>query len=142
MKLDTSSLHKAIGQLEEALEFCEGELARSNVKVAHLFRTAAIQTFEFTYELSWKMLKRYLEVSSATPETVDQMAFPDLIRTGSEQGLLLSGWDAWKEFRKARGITSHIYDEAKAKEVFAALPRFRDEARFLLTQLEKRVIAA
>jgi len=142
MKLDTSSLRNAIGQLEEALAFCNGELARSNAKIAHLFRTAAIQTFEFTYELSWKMLRRYLEVTSATPEAVDQMAFPDLIRTGSEQALLLSGWDVWKDFRKARGITSHVYDEAKANEVFAVIPRFRDEARFLLNRLEERNASA
>ncbi len=136
MKLDLSSFRNAISQLEEALAYCDSELAHSDPKIKQLFRTAAIQIFEFTYELSWKMLKRYIESASATPATVDQMAFADLIRTGNEQNLLLSGWDKWREFRGARSITSHVYDETKAKEVFVIIPRFSAEAKFLLARLE------
>lgn len=41
------------------------------------------------------------------------MSFPTLIRTASENGLLRSGWDTWYEFRKARNLTSHVYDEER-----------------------------
>jgi hypothetical protein len=33
---------------------------------------AAIQAFEFTYELSWKMLKRYLERTVPNPDGIDE----------------------------------------------------------------------
>ena len=59
-------------------------------------RDGLIQRFEFTYELSHKMLKRYLEMASATPEQLQSMPFADLIRTGNEQGLLLSNWPRWR----------------------------------------------
>ena len=68
------------------------------------------------------------------------MAFPDLIRTGYEKGVLLSSWDKWHEFRDARNETSHTYDEAKAQLVFAKLPEFRNELRFLLEKLKERAV--
>lgn len=138
MQLDLSSLRNAVGKLEQALAYCDSDLARGDPNVAMLFKSAAIQAFEFTYELSWKMLKRYLENAAATAQTIEEMAFPDLIRTGNEQGLLLSSWPTWKDFRRARSITSHVYDEAKADEVFAIVPRFLADARYLLSRLEER----
>jgi hypothetical protein len=67
-------------------------------------------------------------------------SFPELIRTGSERGLLLSGWDVWKGYRTARGITSHTYDEARADQVFAVIPQFLQDARYLLAQLQERSV--
>jgi hypothetical protein len=64
------------------------------------------------------------------------MPFQDLIRTGSERGLLLSDWSRWKVFRTARSITSHTYDEAKAREVFAIIPEFLAEASHLRDRLK------
>lgn len=87
------------------------------------------------------MLKRYLEMTAPNPAAIDEMAFADMIRTGSEQGLLRSGWDKRKDYRKARGTTSHTYDEAKAMEVAAIIPDFLSEAQSLLGTLRKRVQA-
>ena len=101
-----------------------------------IVRDACIQRFEFTYEVSHKMLKRYLEATSANPAEFDAMSFQDLIRTGSERGLLLSDWSRWKVFRTARSITSHTYDETKAREVFAIIPEFLAEASHLRDRLK------
>ena len=88
------------------------------------------------------MLKRYLETTGASADTIDGMAFPDLIRTGAEQGLLASSWDVWADFRKVRNKTAHTYGEENAAEVFALIPKFRDDAGYLLAQLEERNGAA
>jgi nucleotidyltransferase substrate binding protein (TIGR01987 family) len=133
--LDLTSFEKALLRLQEALQAYAG--APGNT----LYRDATIQRFAFTYEVAHKMLKRYLEMTAPNPAAIDQMAFADMIRTGSEQGLLRSGWDKWKEYRKARGITSHTYDEAKAAEVAAIIPDFMSEAKSLLDELRKRVQA-
>ncbi len=131
--LDFQSLEKAIAQLDaglrESLAMPESELLRDGV----------IQRFEYTYELSWKMLKRYLEAILPNPEEVDGMTFQTLIRTGSEQGLLLSGWDTWVLYRKARGTTSHTYDQEKAREVYRIVPDFLREARYLLDRLNEKM---
>jgi nucleotidyltransferase substrate binding protein (TIGR01987 family) len=131
--LDFQSLDKAIAQLDAGLR--ESQASPDS----ELLRDGVIQRFEYTYELSWKMLKRYLEATLPNPEEVDGMSFQTLIRTGSEQGLLLSGWDTWVRYRKARGSTSHTYDEEKAREVFSIVPEFLQEARYLIDRLTEKM---
>lgn len=133
MTLDISSLDKAIVRLDEGL-------ARYRLDVSDTqIRDGLIQRFEFTYELSHKMLKRYLEAVSPTPAQYDGMPFQDLIRTGNEHGLLRGDWPAWRQYREMRGKTSHTYDEDVAIEVVAGIPDFLAEAAHLRDQLKARL---
>ncbi|MEM5522018.1 nucleotidyltransferase substrate binding protein [Sulfitobacter sp. AS59] len=131
MKLELSSFEKALSSLGEAL----AEYDRTQ---SQFVKDACIQRFEYTYELAHKLLKRQLEAMSANPSEIDQMSFPDMIRSGAERGLLANGWDEWRRFRDARNATSHAYNEKKANEVFERIPAFRDEAAFLLASLQER----
>lgn len=131
MKLELSSFEKALASLDEAL----AEFDRTQ---SQFVKDACIQRFEYTYELAHKLLKRQLEAMSPNPSEIDQMSFPDMIRTGAERGLLANGWDEWRRFRDARNATSHAYNEKKANEVFVRIPAFRDEAAFLLARLQER----
>jgi len=132
MRLDLTALERAIAQLEEGMKLA------SEPNAHPLLRDGAIQRFECTYEISWKMLKRFLEATSSDPQTIDALAFGDLIRLGHERGLLRSSYDIWTLFRKARGTTSHTYDQAKAQEVFQVIPQFVEEGQYLLGQLRTR----
>ena len=132
-KLNIQNFDKAIARLEEGLSVYQMDLANT------LIRDGVIQRFEFTYELSHKTLKRYLEFVSATPAQYDGMAFQDLIRSGNEQGLLLGEWINWKRYRDMRSKTSHTYDEEIALEVMSAIPDFLEEARYLRDQLNGRL---
>ncbi len=129
MQLELESYIKAISSLEQALE----EYSKNSNS---LIRDACIQRFEYTYELSWKMLKRFLEFTSANLVEYDEMSFQNIIRTGSERGLLLNGWDQWAKYRKARSTTSYVYNEIKAIEVFSEIPDFLVEAQYLLKKLQ------
>jgi nucleotidyltransferase substrate binding protein (TIGR01987 family) len=136
--IDLSSLEKAIAQLKKSLDYADSDLAQNDPDIAQQFRAAGIQAFEYTYELAHKMLKRYLEATEPTPESIDAMSFQELIRTGAEKGLLLHSWDVWHFYRQCRSITSHTYDEAKAEDVFSRLKDFLEEAAFLCAQIKKR----
>jgi len=129
MPLDFTSLVNAVARLDEGLERYGRDPSDAQI------RDGLIQRFEFTYDLSHRMLRRVLEESAAVPEEVDRMSFPTLIRTAAEQGLLRRGWEDWRLFREMRNITSHSYDEAKALQVAAAIPGFLDEARALVARL-------
>ena len=122
----------AVDRLDEGIARYQTDTSDTQI------RDGLIQRFEFTYEVSHKMLKRYMEMASATPQQFDGMPFQDLIRSGNEQGLLLSDWPRWRTFRDMRSKTSHTYDEAKALEVVAEIPAFLREAKFLLGQLKDR----
>ena len=141
MGLDISSLGKAITQLEESLALCDSDLPKIHPVLVDKLRSATIQAFEYTYELAWKMLKRYLEMTEANPKLIEEMTFQNLIRTGFEKGLTQSSMDVWKKFREARGISSHTYDHEKALAVFRAVPDFIEEVNFLYDMLRQRIKA-
>jgi len=131
-KLNLAPLENAVSRLTEGLARYEKDITDTQI------RDGLIQRFEFSYEISHKMLKRHLEAVSPTPEQFDAMAFADLIRSGNEQGLLLGDWSAWKIYREMRSKTSHTYDEEIAIEVVQSIPAFLEEARHLLKQLQER----
>lgn len=99
-------------------------------------RDSVIQRFEFTYELAWKSLKRYLEEDEGT-ENVDILSRRDLFRLAAEKGLLDDPL-AWFGYHQARNETVHTYREAKAEEVYTVAAAFQAEAGRLLERLEAR----
>jgi nucleotidyltransferase substrate binding protein (TIGR01987 family) len=133
MKLDTTSLGNAVRRLREGLARCEREPTDEQI------RDGLIQRFEFTYELSHKMLRRYLKETVASPDEIERMPFADLIRTANAQGLLRGDWPAWRRFREMRARTSHTYDAKVASQVAAAIPDFLEEAEHLCAELQRRL---
>jgi len=127
--LDLTSFTKALASLQKAYN-----ARRQDVKNEFLL-DACIQRFEYTYELSHKMLKRYLEISEPASNVIDEMSFPDLIRTGYERGLLLHSWNSWRDYREARNLTSHTYDEEKALKVWDIIDNFLKDSDHLLKKL-------
>ena len=83
IQLDLTPLDNAIARLDEGWTRYQRDV--SDIQI----RDGLIQRFEFTYEISHKMLRRFLELTSANPAEFDGMAFQDMIRTGNERGLLL-----------------------------------------------------
>jgi nucleotidyltransferase substrate binding protein (TIGR01987 family) len=121
--------------LEKSLGYANSPVAMADPGLREQLRNSVIQCFEFTYELSWKMLKRHLEATEASPAALDLATFQSLIRLGNERGLLRSDWNNWRTYRQARTDSSHTYDVAKAEAVFAIAPDFLQEARTLLVNL-------
>lgn len=138
MTLDFTPLKSAISQLEKSLKYATSDLAESDTGLFEQLRNSVIQCYEFTYELSHKMLRRFLAEVSAEPDVIKKMAFADLIRTGNQKDLLRSDWARWKEYRQARTDSSHTYDQKKASAVYALAPDFLDEAKFLYRRLCER----
>ena len=101
-------------------------------------RDGLVQRFEFTYELSHKLLRRHLELTLPSDDLISMADFSTLIRIGCEQGLLRSEWARWKQWRSMRGKTSHMYDEDAAREVVEGIPGFLSEAEALLAALSER----
>ncbi|MGV4878108.1 nucleotidyltransferase substrate binding protein [Acetobacter indonesiensis] len=125
--------------LERALDrLKEGWVRHATEPTDEQLRDGLIQRFEFTYELSHKTLKRFLEQNSASPDEYDRMGFPDLIRSANEAGLLKGSWAEWSVYRKMRNLTRHTYNEITARQVVAGIPDFIEEAAFLLQVLKER----
>jgi nucleotidyltransferase substrate binding protein (TIGR01987 family) len=131
--IDLSPLRKTLGWLSEALTLWREQPAGSVLK-PHL-RSAVIQSFEVSYELSVRSLRRVLIERAASDERVTDLSFNDLLRAAADAGLITDPgrWRVWRELRNA---TSHAYDEAKAERVAADAGAFCVDAQALLAALE------
>lgn len=98
-----------------------------------LERDGVIQRFAYTFELSWKAMRKHLmwlgrSDVSGSPKPI--------IRDAYEEGLIQSV-DDWFAYVEARNSTVHVYHELRAAEVFAVAQRFVSVATALLTKLEQ-----
>jgi nucleotidyltransferase substrate binding protein (TIGR01987 family) len=131
-QLDLTPLVNAHRRLNEGFVRYQKDIADAQI------RDGLIQRFEFTYEISQKMLKRFLESTSASPGEYDMMPFADLIRSANEKDLLRGDWTSWKRFREMRAKTSHTYDEQVALQVVDGIPEFLAEAEFLIDSMQRQ----
>lgn len=131
MKLDLNALEKANISFSKAIN--EYSLNEDNEFV----RDSVIQRFEYTYELSSKIIKRYLSVTSADPSSINEMSFQELVRESYTKGILKNSWDIWKRYRENRNRTSHGYNETDAIEIAENVQVFYSEVEFLLSKLEE-----
>jgi nucleotidyltransferase substrate binding protein (TIGR01987 family) len=135
-KLDYSSLEKAINTLETAINSFESRKALMETEERDLMRDGVIQRFEYTFELAWKTIKRYLEMYGL--EKVDNLSNRDLFRLGFENGLIKDA-SPWFDYLADRSQTTHIYDQDVAADVFASAEKFLIDVQYLLDQLKERV---
>ena len=137
MTLDLSSLRKAFNSLERAVHVAAKEI-HGNVDndYEEVIRAGVIQNFEFTYELCWKFMKRWLEVNGEGP-SVDGATRKELFRLAAERQLI-DTVEVWFQYAGARNQTSHIYDNQKAADVFEAAKAFVKDAQSLLQRLESK----
>lgn len=133
MVLDLSSLRKSIASLERMIKTeSSNQSYGSDVKEA--IRAGVIQNFEFTYELCWKFMKRWLE-NNVGNEYVQGVARRQLFRSAAEN-LLIDDIDCWMDYHEARNQTAHTYDPIKAQEVFEVAQKFLHDAKKLAQNLE------
>lgn len=131
--IDLTPLRRALAVLAEALQFWHAQPEGSTLK-PHL-RSAVIQSFEFSYELSWRLLRRVLMERAASAGAVVGLSFNDLLRLGADQGLLPDAL-AWRQWRELRNATSHAHNESKAQAVAEQVGSFNADAVALLARME------
>jgi nucleotidyltransferase substrate binding protein (TIGR01987 family) len=93
-------------------------------------RDSAIKRFEFTFDLSWKLIKAYLEeihgIICASPKKCFREAY--------KQGLV--EYDTiWLEMTDERNQISHMYKEELAEELYKKLPNFLTYFQELLQKI-------
>ena len=80
-----------------------------------IVRDAVIQRFEFTFELTWKTLKLYLErqgLETGGPRQTFRKAFVEGLVPTAEEG------DVWMRMLEDRNLTVHTYDESLAEQIY------------------------
>ena len=138
MPLDLSSLQRSIASLTRATQISENMelMDQCDHAMRDVIRAGVIQNFEITYELSHKLLDRWLrdELALSTNALGSRR---NRYRIASEHGLI-QDFEVWMGYHEARNATSHIYDEDRFNDVYPVAVQFRHDAQSLLSQLEAR----
>ena len=133
-----TQLEKAItslAQLHERVSDQKFMTAQDQV-VRFGLQAGLIQNLEFTYELCWKAMKRWLE-NNISPEAADGVSRHELFRLAAENRLI-EDVDEWMTYHEARNQTSHRYDSVLAEEVLKVMADFTRAAQRLLANLKAR----
>ena len=96
-----------------------------------LFLDLVVKRFEFTFEMSWKALKRYLSflgIEAKNPRMVFKEAYAQGICTDEE---------IWLNMIEQRNLSSHIYDEIQVKGILAKKEAYKNAFLLLKESIEK-----
>ncbi|GGO81621.1 nucleotidyltransferase [Marinobacterium nitratireducens] len=136
--LDLSGLERALSSLDAVIAETQKKPfmdALTEVQ-RNAFIAGAIQNFEFTYELCWKFMKRWLDHNLGS-SYVEGVSRRELFRL-AHQSRLIDSVDEWMLYHRARNQTSHIYDPKVATEVYEIAVEFLPAARALLSAISAK----
>jgi nucleotidyltransferase substrate binding protein (TIGR01987 family) len=137
MKLDLSSLSKAVESLEKTLNAAERSSAAGlDTDTQDAIKAGVIQNFEFTYELCWKFMRRWLRENAPAEQAEHPRARKELFRLAAQYGLINDPL-VWFAYGDARNLTAHTYDEDTAESVYETALGFAKDARSFLDKLEE-----
>ncbi len=121
-----SDTGKALSQLDKALK----------EEYSDIIRDAAIQRFEFTFELFWKLVKTHLNsvegIDCYSPKSCFRELLPVLLASEGEVEVLLKMSDH-------RNLTTHVYDEEVSNEVFSEIPLYSKTMHEVLTRIKIKI---
>lgn len=115
------ALERAVGRLEEVLQAPESAITRD----------AAIQRFEFCFELAWKAVQ-----VTARGQGQECTSPKGCLREAFHLGWIQDE-QPWVSILADRNLTSHTYDEKLAKQVFSRLAGYLPMFRELLGLLKQ-----
>lgn len=117
-----SNFNKALKKLEDGVDFIQRNFA-SNENAQELtfilndlIKQGLIQSFEFTHELAWNVMRDYALYQG----NAEIRGSRDAVRSAFAMGLIEDG-EVWMEMIKSRNETSHTYDEEIASEIFSKI---------------------
>lgn len=116
-----------LNPLKKALDSLEDILKQPHNKY---IVAGVVQNFEFTFELSWKAMQRFLKLQGVETGSPNQV-----LRAAAQEGLIID-LELWLTFLKNRNLTVHTYNEDVAEEVYQAAKLLPSTVHKLITKLE------
>jgi nucleotidyltransferase substrate binding protein (TIGR01987 family) len=123
-KLDDTE--KALNSLEEILK----------EKFSPIVRDATIQRFEYTFEITWKLLKDFLHFREGIVCNSPKSCFREAFSIGllNEEETLSS-----LEMTDDRNLTSHTYDEELADKLYQKINNHYELMKSLFERIKKLI---
>ena len=118
---------RALSKIQEALTFPDDEPHKEST----------IQRFEYTFELSWKLMSSIIK-----DQGIESYGVKNILREAYKLQLI-DDVEVWFKYADARNQTAHIYRESLADEVVAvAKGGFVEEVKRMLKKAQEAIEAA
>ncbi len=105
----SENFEKSVARLQEALD--EYDLNNSTT-----VRDGAFQRFEFSVDLAWKTTREYL-----LEQGFSELNSPKAVMREAYSYKIIYNEHEWIQILNDRNLTSHVYDEKTADEIFARI---------------------
>lgn len=105
-KTKSENLSRAVERLQESID-------EYNTTQSDSVRDGAIQRFEFCIELAWKTAREYL-----LDEGFSNLNSPKAVMREAYAYHIIDDDELWINALNDRNLTSHVYDENTADEIF------------------------
>lgn len=124
-----SDYKNALKRLKEAIE-------ESKVIDSSTIKDGVIQRFEFTLELSWKVMKYFLNSEGPT----EAKAPRSTIRTGFNNEIIDNA-KLWIDMIEDRNLTTHTYSQSTSDEIYGKIINsyYKELEDFYLNVKDKEV---
>ena len=125
--LDIESLKNAYDSLLKAYTiYSKGS---DDKDMCDIYADSCVKRFEYTYETSWKTMKKYLKLQYNKRE--EELTMNNIFRYMEGYGFAQS-WLKWREYNTQRNNTAHEYNFQKARRLVQIIPDFLNDVKFLL----------
>ena len=129
--MDVSNLSECLNTLKECSDFYN---AAEEAKMKEFLGDAYIQRFEYTLEIAWKTMKRYLKQMHGKEDK--DLTVNNIFRMMENYGFIRS-WETWRKYYEYRNNTSHEYDQTKALELISKIAGFIEECEYFYARLSE-----
>jgi nucleotidyltransferase substrate binding protein (TIGR01987 family) len=133
--VDLSPLESAVRSLAQAVEATQAQVPGT---VREIYRDASIYRFRFTFELSWKSMRRVLLALGQAD--MDISPKPILRRAGQEG--FIDDVEEWFNFLEVCTSATYNCNEHRANSTFAAAHTYAKMAQALVKKLRTALEAA
>ena len=128
-----NNYRKALKSLRDNITYIKGEqgwkteedIENVLMETRDILKQGLIQSFEYTHELAWKVMKDYAEYQGNT----EIKGSRDALKYAAQVELVNNG-HVWMEMMQSRNSTSHTYNESTANEI----------VKFILMEYEKEFV--
>ena len=126
-------VRRRIGELEKAMGTLK-EIFQESYSV--VVRDAAIQRFEYTFEVFWKLLREYLRECEGIKCNSPKSCFREALSAGlmiEEQTITCL------EMTDDRNLTSHTYIEEVAEKIYKRIEDYRQLMEVVFSLVKERL---
>ena len=129
--IDVTRLSDCLKTLKECSAFYN---AAENAKMKEFLGDAYIRRFEYTLEIAWKTMKKYLKQIHGKEDK--DLTISNIFRIMESYGFIKS-WETWRKYYEYRNNTSHEYDRGKALELISKIEEFIEECEYFYVKLSE-----